>query len=117
MMSDMNFRRSKADPCLYYKWTGRGLNTWISWVDDLIAIGPREEVLENKEQVKKYFECDDIGFLEEYVGCKVERNVNEGSVKFTQPVLLQSFEDEFTLPTLRYSIPSEVKQVLQHGDE
>ena len=117
MMSDMNFRRSNADPCLYYKWTGRGLNTWISWVDDLIAIGPREEVLENKEQVKKYFECDDIGFLEEYVGCKVERNKNEVSVKFTQPVLLQSFEDEFELPTLRYSIPAEAKQVLQHGDE
>jgi hypothetical protein len=36
--------------------------------------------------------------MDEYVGCKVERNYEEGSIKMTQPVMLQSFTDEFELP-------------------
>ena len=31
--------------------------------------------------------------LKEYVGCKIEQD--DESIRFTQPVLLQSFEDEF----------------------
>jgi hypothetical protein len=36
--------------------------------------------------------------MDEYVGCKVERDYVEGSIKLTQPVMLQSFADEFDLP-------------------
>ena len=30
----MGYERSKADPCLYYKWTTLGLVLWVSWIDD-----------------------------------------------------------------------------------
>jgi hypothetical protein len=33
-----------------------------------------------------------------YVGCKLERNYEDGGIKFTQPVLHQSFTNEFDLP-------------------
>jgi hypothetical protein len=36
--------------------------------------------------------------LKEYIGCKVDYNPDEGYVQLTQPVLLQSFADEFELP-------------------
>ena len=42
-----------------------------------------------------YFDCDEVGKLNEYVGCKINFNQEEGWIKLTQPVLLQSFEDEF----------------------
>ena len=42
------------------------------------------------------FECDDVGEMQEYVGCKVERK--PGYIKLTQPVLIQSLNDEFDLP-------------------
>jgi hypothetical protein len=41
-------------------------------------------------------ECDDVGEMREYVGCKIGRN--DGYVKLTQPVLVKSSEDEFELP-------------------
>ena len=30
----MEFDRSQADPCLYYKWVNDKLTVWITWVDD-----------------------------------------------------------------------------------
>jgi hypothetical protein len=33
----------------------------------------------------------------EYVGCKIERDLEEPSLRMTQPVLLQSFDGEFNL--------------------
>ena len=39
------------------------------------------------------------------MGCKIERT--DSSIKFTQPVLLQSFEDEFRCKAGRIKIPAE----------
>jgi hypothetical protein len=36
--------------------------------------------------------------MDEYVGCKVERDYKERSIKLMQPVRLQSFSGEFNLP-------------------
>jgi hypothetical protein len=36
--------------------------------------------------------------LAEYVGCKVDHNKEEGWIKLTQTVLMQSYVDEFDLP-------------------
>ena len=59
----MGFKRSKADSCLYFRKTDKGLVLIISWIDDLLIAGPKELVLETKELMKEYFECDDIGEL------------------------------------------------------
>lgn len=76
-------------------------------MDDLICIGPKDDVIKNKENFKTHFECDDVGWLEEYAGCKIDINREERKLKFTQPVLIQSFTDEFNLPKRKYSTPAE----------
>jgi hypothetical protein len=48
-----------------------------------------------KEQMRAIFDCDDIGELTEYMGCKIERT--DDYVKYTQPVLLKSFVDGFNV--------------------
>jgi hypothetical protein len=97
----MEFTRSKADPCLYYAWTKHGLVTWISWVDDCLVCGTKEGVRIAKEKLLKQFDCDVLGNMDEYVGCKIDRNWQDGSLRFTQPVMIQSFNDEFELPVSR----------------
>lgn len=90
--------RSAADPCVYYKWTGAGLQLTSSWIDDTISCCVSEEELhKTRGLLKLSFDLDECGPIEEYVGCKVEYNREEGFIKLTQPVLLQSFEDEFDL--------------------
>ena len=94
----MGYARNKADPCLYFKWTIHGLVLWVSWVDDCLVCGTRKAVDIAKSQMKGNFSCDEIGELKEYVGCKINHNKEERAMKITQPVMIQSFEDEFDLP-------------------
>jgi len=93
---DMGYKRSTSDPCLYFCWTMYGLVMWLSWIDDCLVCGHPKAVAFAKEQLKARFDCEDVGPLSEYVGCKIDRGKNW--IRLTQPVLLQSFEDEFPLP-------------------
>eukprot|EP00957_Ditylum_brightwellii_P142529 10859033-Ditylum_brightwellii.AAC.2 len=56
--------------------------------------------------------------MDKYVGCKVEHNRNECCMKLIQPVLLQSFEDEFDLEDGGHTpkIPAKMGQVLSKGE-
>ena len=40
-MMEMGMTRSTADPCLYFKWTAKGLVMIVSWIDDMLIIGKR----------------------------------------------------------------------------
>jgi hypothetical protein len=105
--SSMGFVRSKADPCLYFKWSREGLVLWVSWIDDCLVMEPTDSVKAARKQ------------MDEYVGCKLVRNIREGWLKFTQPVLLQSFEDEFYLPIEKNkpNIPAEAGQVMARAED
>jgi len=48
-----------------------------------------------KKEFMQRFECEDVGDVDEYVRYKIVRNYDENSFKFTQPVMLQSFRDEY----------------------
>ena len=85
-------------PCLYYKETENGLVLWLSWIDDCLCVGPDVDVKKARVNILARFECDDVGELKEYLGCKIDRHMDDvGWIKLTQPVLLQSFEDEFEM--------------------
>ena len=113
----MSYSCSNANACLYYRWKENRFNVRVSWVDDLINFGPKIDVLQNKEEFKQEFECDDVGWMEEYVGCKVNVDREKKVMKITQPVLLQSFVDEFELPDKSYDTPAEPRQVLDPANE
>ena len=95
----MTFECSKADPCQFFKWTVHGLVLWVTWVDDCLVCGKKEVVLAAKKQLMDRFNCNEIGELMEYIGCKVDRG--DDWMKLIHPVLLQSFEVEFDLPNVK----------------
>ena len=113
----MGFTRSKADACLQFMWTTAGLLIWITWVDDCLCIGPKEEVLKAKSKLGEFFDTEECGTLEEYIGMKVEWNQANKSLKLTQPVLLQSFQDEFDLPGEEPPNPASQGEILQKGKD
>jgi hypothetical protein len=81
----MKYGSSKADPCLYFRWTACGLIIWLSsWVDDCLVAGKQKGVYEAKSAMTERFDCDDVGELKECVGCKIDYNKKEGSMKITQ---------------------------------
>ena len=113
----MGLKRSKADPCVYFRWSENGLMIWSSWVDDLLSGGHKNDVDEGREKLKTHFDLDEIGELKEYVGCKTVYNKEEGWMLLTQPVLIQSFKDEFELPSNTYGTPAAPGTVLVEGGE
>lgn len=112
----LDYERSKADACLHFTWTDEGLLAWMSWVDDLLVIGFPKSVAEAKEGMKEEFDCDDQGPMKEYVGCKIDCNMDERWMRITQPVLLQSFHDEFGVTGTR-SLPAQSGSKLQKGED
>ena len=111
-MRHMGYKRSGADPCLYFKWTAAGLVAWLSWIDDCMVWGHDEVVHQESKEFTSRFDCDEVGEVKEYVGCKIEHNKKENYIKFTQPVLLQSYLDEFEIGTRTPNTPAEAGSVL-----
>ena len=92
------YARSKADPCLYYVTVDGQLALMVSWVDDLILLGPQKVVDVMKKDLGEAFVCKAEGPLKEFVGSKIDlsRDANGlGTAKFTQPVLVQKLADEY----------------------
>jgi hypothetical protein len=56
--ASIGFTRSKADPCLCYKWSKTGLVLWVSWIDDCLVLGTKEEVKSAQKQMTDHFDCD-----------------------------------------------------------
>ncbi len=103
-----------ADPCLYHKWSDNRLVLIVSWIDDNLIIGTKKAVEKSKKELMERFNCKNCGEREECVGCKIER---KGTVlKFTQPVLLQSYSDKFELPKRVYKTPAQAGLVLVAGE-
>eukprot|EP00957_Ditylum_brightwellii_P118771 9058277-Ditylum_brightwellii.AAC.1 len=64
------------------------------------------------------FKCNELGEMDEYVGCKVKRDLAAQSIRLTQPVLLQSYRNKFQLDHhgLTPSTPAETGTVLSKGE-
>jgi hypothetical protein len=79
------------------------------------VVGDKEGVLTVNGEMKARSDCDDIGELTEYVGCKIERK--EDYVKFTQPVygrallMKKIIENRISVRT-----PAETGKVLVQGE-
>ena len=59
-----------------------------------------------------------IGEFKEYVGCKITRT--KGTMKFPQPVSLQSYSYKFKIPSNSFETPAQPEQVMfkiNDGDE
>lgn len=114
----MYYKRSDADPCLFFKRNPKGeLSIWIAYIDDLLTVGKPDVVHKAKIEMMKQFDCEDVGPLQEYIGCKLEIDKEKRRAKITQPVLLQSLSDEFDLPTNQVLIPATAGTILRYKNE
>ena len=107
----MEYMRCLADSCLHFNWINISLIIWFLWVDDCLIVGPQDLVLQAKSKMTNIFECDGVEEMNEYVGCKIERDSKEGWIKLAQRVLFQSYEDELSLDMHRGSPRTPAKPV------
>ncbi len=108
-MKHMEMVQSTTDPCLYHKWGEKGLVLILLWIENNLIIRYKNAVEKAKKDLMERFDCKDCGDLEEYVGFRIARM--EYSLKFTKPVLLQSYSEKFELPTRCYETPAQAGSV------
>jgi hypothetical protein len=77
---NMDFRQSLADLCLDVKNSSDGLVIWISLVDNCLLLGHQKDVSNYHKIMNNYFECENIGELKEYVGCKIENREGDNRI-------------------------------------
>ena len=75
------------------------------------------EVIELKNGWKSIFDCDDEGEMKSYVGCKVDIDRENHTLKMTQLVIVQSFQDDFDLPGKTPKVPLPVRTMYSKGNE
>ena len=51
--------------------------------------------MKSKETLMTLFEAKDVGIMDEYVGCKIEWDEVNCTMRLTQPVMIQRFIDEY----------------------
>eukprot|EP00957_Ditylum_brightwellii_P005698 434099-Ditylum_brightwellii.AAC.1 len=85
----MKFKRNKTDPYLSFRWVDGYLMIWIMWVDDCLCAGPPDLMEKSKKEMSSMFECEELGKMQEYVGCNVDQDDDVGKIKLIQPILLQ----------------------------
>ena len=86
-------------------------------MDDLLGIGSKANIKLYKEMINNRMECEDAGALNEHIGCKIDQDVEGRSVKLTQPVLIQSFQEKLELPGWDFIIPAPAGEELAGDDD
>jgi hypothetical protein len=80
-----------------------------------MVCGNAMAVKKAQQAMNELFKCEDIGEVNEYVGCRVTRGTS--NMKLTQPVFLQSYVDEFDLSQIRLpKTPSVPGSTLHKGN-
>ena len=72
---------------------------WVSYIDDYLVGGPKEEVEAVIAEFTTRFTCTREGF-QEHIGCKMDYNQVKRELKITQPVMIQTLKDEFELDSI-----------------
>lgn len=90
------YERSKAQPCMFFKWIDERLVLFVLWTDDVLTVGLPNHVKKVEDDIMSTFESKSEGELSEYVGNKIDiKRSNDGraTVKFTQPVLMEKLKE------------------------
>ena len=70
----IGFKQSRADLCVFYKWTDGNLTVISVYVDDLIMLADlMQEMMEVKEQLSRRFRMKDLGDLNYCLGIGVSQ--------------------------------------------
>jgi len=90
----MKMKPSLYEAGIYITKTGA---TIITWVDDLLLIGTKGEVVEMKKQIRERFQIKDLGNVKFFLSMLVERDRETRTMFLSQQTYLTQILDRFSL--------------------
>nr|XP_049701711.1 uncharacterized protein LOC110381443 isoform X2 [Helicoverpa armigera] len=92
------FIRSKCDPCLYKKYSGKDKIFLLIYVDDLLIFGSNESDVTNlKTMLSKEFKMKDLGLVSEFLGIHINQNLEKGITTLSQRKYLENVLKRFNM--------------------
>ena len=119
-LKELEFKRSKADPCLLYRENDDGMVIICVYVDDILIVGSQQSIEATVRDLKTKFTVKRVGALQEYVGCTVLRSGREKRVQFYQNDLINRLEKDFGYEVERmkkYETPAAPRDIVMRPME
>lgn len=118
-MTKLGFQRSKSDQCLYVRGVGNKKIYLISYVDDILVIGhDLNEIKLVKKSLATGFDMTDGGEITSFLGMKIERNLQQRTMRISQRRYLEALLDRFNMTDCKASfVPMEYRLRLEKGIE
>jgi len=92
------FVKSLQEPCIYHKGVGDDIIALAVFVDDIIVVGPSNEHIEAvKDFLKLFFEINDEGELNWYIGIKIVRDRKNRKIYLLQPQYIKDLLIKFNM--------------------
>ena len=99
-----NFKRTLADPCLFIRKDELGTYIIPLYIDDSFGMGNEQAVNNFLIQFRKHFVIKEIKEIKSFLDMCIK--MTKDKIKLTQPKLIDSIIDSFTLPTQSYATPT-----------
>ena len=111
------FKQSRADPCVFYKWSNGNLTVICVYVDDLIKLADLvQEMLEVKEQLSRRFWMKDLGDLHYCLGIGVSQG--DGWIQLQQRQYILNLLHRFELADAHpVGMPADTNVPLEADDD
>ncbi|GMF45228.1 unnamed protein product [Phytophthora lilii] len=78
-MLELEFKKCKADHCIYAKWNDQDMIFVALYVDDLVLASNNDELLKStKEALSSRFDMTDLGHLRYFLGMEIEQDLSAG---------------------------------------
>ena len=91
LVDEHGMERCRADPCVYRKIVEAVVKLILEvHVDDILVSGEKEVCDELHHTLNENFPTETLGELKWYLGCAVERDWQQGSVKIKQPAMIDT---------------------------
>lgn len=113
------FKRGLSDQCLYMKRSGSNAIYLLLYVDDILIIGPNlNEIVAVKRSLAGEFEMTDIGDVKNFLGMRIERDIEQRYMRISQRVFLEGLLRRFNMQECKpISTPIECRLRLLRGEE
>lgn len=97
-LTNLKFIRTRADPCVYFKRTNKGILIVGVYVDDLLILASNEkEKLYLKNKLAQVFNMKDLGEAKHLLGMVISRDHEAGKVWLDQSTYVQKVLQKFNM--------------------
>jgi hypothetical protein len=96
-MTEHHFEQSKSDPCLFTRGHGADMIMVCTWVDDILVSCDGKYKEEMHQMLKKVFDLSTAENTEDYLGMKIDYDLQKQLLKVSQQKYIEETVCEFEL--------------------